>query len=319
MPKPVILLLFFFFLALSVFAACTGDDGDGRGDDDDDNNDDDTGDDDSGDDDDQNQPPTIDHTPLGDQGAGFGAYTVNATIQDDGAVEGATCRYRFNYAGDFVPLVMTGNGDLFTATIPEQQDVGLMEYYLSATDDEDATSTLPADAPDTVFAFRVLPAMEIIDDDGTAEDAIRGVSVGCQVLLEVTPVVYPVRLARVQFYVFPDPVSIGKSFRANVYANPGGAGPAHENLMFTTDAFTVAQTGDFIELDLSTADADFESGSFFIGIENLDIKGPWIGLDTSGDYLGASWYYDAGSDSFFNLADTEYAFNVMIRTIVILP
>ena len=319
-PMQRSLLLAFVLGCFLALASACGHGGGGGGDDsgDDAQGDDDQGDDDQGDDDTGDQPPVIVHTPLGDQAVGFGDYPIVATITDDGSVASATCYYRHNGVGDYAPLTMTASGDTYTATIPAQ-DVGLVEYYLSATDNDSLTATLPADAPTTVFSFKVLAAMEIASDDGVAEDATRRNSANSQILLDMTPVVYPVKMGKMRFFIYDDAESLGKNCRAVLYADPAGTGPSAANLLWTSEAFTIDAVGDFIEVDAGASGAEFTSGSFLVGIENLDEKGPWIGLDESSAYLGKSWYYDATAGEYVNLSATPFAFNLMIRAVVILP
>ena len=293
----------------------------GGGRDDDASSDDDQGDDagdDQGDDDTGGQPPVIVHTPLGDQAAGFGDYPIVATITDDGSVASATCYWRYNGTGDYASLTMTADGDTYTATIPAQES-GLVEYYLSATDNDALTATAPADAPTAVYSFKVFPAMEIASDDGSAEDATRRINVNSQILLDMTPVVYPIRMGTLRFFVYDDPESLGKACRAVIYEDPSGTGPAAANLIWTSDEFTIDAVGGFVDVDATSSGAEFASGSLLVGIENLDDKGPWIGLDEGSTYGGKSWYFDATAGEYVNLSTTPYAHNLMIRAVVILP
>lgn len=304
-----LLLLFLCFFALS----CT------LGDDDDDTGDDDDDDDDNNDDaDDDDEPPAIEHTPLGDQASGFGDFHVQAVITDDGTIADAACYYRVNSTGDFLLLSMEETADGYSAYIPDQDSV-LIEYYLSATDNSENNALSPDNAPEAVYAFRALPAVEISSDDGTAEDAVRGINVGDQLMLSFVSQVYPARIVKFQFFVHADTESIGKQYRLNFYEDPADAGPATANLLWTSDDFTIQETNTFINVDASNPELQINSGAMIVGIENVSEKGPWVGLDQSSAYNGKSWWYNSATETYTNLSDTEFDFNLMIRAIVILP
>jgi len=310
-----LLLLSVLLISGLLFACALG------GDDDDD--DDDAGDDDSGDDDDDsaNEPPVIEHTPLGDQGEGFGPYRVDADVTDDAEVASASLFYRRTDEADFTEVEMTprGEGACYAADIPDMTAGAGVLYYIQAEDDQGAQAFHPAGAPEELHSFNVLYAFLLTYDDGLAEDAIRGVGAQSQVMVGYVPSVYPVLVGRVEAYINADPINAGKKVRAVVYSDPAGTGPSADNLLFTSDETEVVETDSILKVDVSSGGIQIDAGGFIVGLENTDDRGPWIGLDETTFYTGNSWYYDIGDASYFNLSDTEFAYNAMISVVILIP
>ncbi|MBE9506811.1 MAG: CotH kinase family protein, partial [Chloroflexi bacterium] len=79
------------------------------------------------------------HVPL--QPTASDTVTVTAIITDDGALLTPTLHYSATASG-FVPVPMTNlQKNLYAAPIPPQPDGSLVEYYISASDNDDQTSS----------------------------------------------------------------------------------------------------------------------------------------------------------------------------------
>ena len=82
--------------------------------------------------------------------------TVTALVDDNSAVAAVTLYYRPQGASAYTTLPMSG-GPVYTALIPPQSDGKYVEFYVTASDDEAATRTVPDGAPGTVSAETGLP------------------------------------------------------------------------------------------------------------------------------------------------------------------
>lgn len=70
--------------------------------------------------------------------------TVSADITDNSSITSAEIHYSINN-GSFQTAPMTANGDSWSGIIPAQSDAIGLRYFISATDTDANTSTLPAD------------------------------------------------------------------------------------------------------------------------------------------------------------------------------
>ena len=83
------------------------------------------------------------------------AVTVRTTITDDGAVLTTTLHFSATGSG-FVDVGMTDSGEnLYSAQIAPQPDGVLVEYYITAGDNDGQTSTAPHDYPDILHRYLV--------------------------------------------------------------------------------------------------------------------------------------------------------------------
>jgi len=99
------------------------------------------------------------HTPLGDTEDTAGPYAVDASIVHTSPItdpNAVTLSYKLSTDGSFTTVTM-GNvgGDDYSSSIPGPGVDATMEYYLSVTDDNVVTTTLPAGAPGSVLSFDI--------------------------------------------------------------------------------------------------------------------------------------------------------------------
>ena len=81
-----------------------------------------------------NSAPTIAHRPTGTATADQ-AYTVTATLTDDGGIQSATLRYRQGGATDFSEVALSAGGDTYTGEIPANAVTARgLEYTIRAED-----------------------------------------------------------------------------------------------------------------------------------------------------------------------------------------
>ena len=115
------------------------------------------------------------HAP--DAPAAGGDLTVTATIVDsDGVITQALLWHRTGGGGPFSTVLMTNtSGDSWTATLSPLPGNALVEYYVSAEDDDDAVVTDPFDAPATLYSVWVQgdvePGKVVLFDHAHDQDA----------------------------------------------------------------------------------------------------------------------------------------------------
>jgi len=81
--------------------------------------------------------------------------TISATITDsDGTISSASVFYQVN-GGGFSSLAMGNTGDAYSATIPGGSLGDAVDYYVSATDNDNQTTTNPGDAPSSFYTYNV--------------------------------------------------------------------------------------------------------------------------------------------------------------------
>ena len=100
--------------------------------------------------------PSIDHTPLENTENLTGPYAVNAVISSvNPLVPGSIKLYWGRGVGVISDSVVMTNtsGNNYTANIPGNGTNAVYNYYLSATDNQGFTSTLPGGAPANYFTF----------------------------------------------------------------------------------------------------------------------------------------------------------------------
>ena len=85
------------------------------------------------------------------------AVTVYSTITDnDGTITSASVFYQVN-GGGFGSVAMSNTGDEYTGTIPAGSNGDVVDYYVSATDNDAQTTTNPSDAPTSFYTYNVAP------------------------------------------------------------------------------------------------------------------------------------------------------------------
>jgi len=88
------------------------------------------------------------------------AVTVYADITDsDGTIVSADVFYQINGGGFTSVSMALDAGDTYTGTIPGSVDGTVIDYYVSATDDEPLTTTNPSDAPVGFYSYTVAPEL----------------------------------------------------------------------------------------------------------------------------------------------------------------
>lgn len=103
---------------------------------------------------------SIVHAPLGDTEDTAGPYAVTCTITDRVPLDPTELSLYWRVVGGpgFIETALSAQGgDVYAAEIPGQAAGTDLEYFLSAHDSLDITSSLPADAPASLFAFHVGP------------------------------------------------------------------------------------------------------------------------------------------------------------------
>ncbi|MEL6824028.1 MAG: hypothetical protein AAFP70_19905, partial [Calditrichota bacterium] len=103
--------------------------------------------------------------------------TISADIFDNTTLTSAQVHYSID-EGAFQTVPMTANGDSWSGTIPAQSDASGLRYFISATDTDANTSTLPEDTTritGSIFRYIVrdngLFIADIQDTKGYADDA----------------------------------------------------------------------------------------------------------------------------------------------------
>ena len=105
--------------------------------------------------------PQITHTPLSDSENPSGPYSVLATIVAGGSPLNLsklkTYWGRTGVFTDSITMTTTGNPNEYRALIPGNGQPATYRYYISATDNANATATHPSNAPTSYHTFRVGP------------------------------------------------------------------------------------------------------------------------------------------------------------------
>jgi len=100
------------------------------------------------------------------------AVTVYGTITDnDGTITSALVFYQVN-GGGFSSVAMGNTGDLYSAALPAGSLGDVVDYYVSATDNDFLTTTLPFDAPTGFFSYTV--ANEVITPIASIQTDVPG-------------------------------------------------------------------------------------------------------------------------------------------------
>jgi len=116
-----------------------------------------------------NQPPSIGgvaHAPY--VPTATEPVTVTATVVDDVALTSVSLAYQVNGGGFTTVPMSVVSGDVYGATIPAQADLAMVEYYVTATDDQSETST---GATYSYTVYNTFPcgdiaAMRVLDENG---------------------------------------------------------------------------------------------------------------------------------------------------------
>ncbi|MFA7330692.1 MAG: lamin tail domain-containing protein [Candidatus Delongbacteria bacterium] len=108
-----------------------------------------------------NQPPSIGgvahapHVPTSTE-----PVTVTATVVDDVTVTSVSLFYQVNGGGYLSVPMSVVSGDLYGASLPAQADLAVVDYYVTATDDQAETST---GATYSYTVYDVFPCANIAD------------------------------------------------------------------------------------------------------------------------------------------------------------
>jgi hypothetical protein len=81
-----------------------------------------------------------------------GPYTIRARVIDASGVDEAWLYYRLN-GGGWIPVLMTAQGDQYTASLPGYPPGIQIDFYLRAQDGVGISSTSPANAPAGFYTF----------------------------------------------------------------------------------------------------------------------------------------------------------------------
>jgi len=86
------------------------------------------------------------------------AVTIYADITDsDGTLSATDIYYQVDGGGYSTAAMTLDTGDTYTGTIPGSPDGSVVDYYVSATDNDAQTATNPSDAPVSFYTYSVAP------------------------------------------------------------------------------------------------------------------------------------------------------------------
>jgi Lamin Tail Domain len=109
-----------------------------------------------------NMPPAIQDTqrspsvPLANE-----SVDITAVVTDEFGVGAVQLHYRID-GGEFAPVEMTDEGEnLYRATIPAQPATSEVQYYVTAIDTDDETSSDPRFAPTSNYSYTVLEVPDV--------------------------------------------------------------------------------------------------------------------------------------------------------------
>lgn len=86
------------------------------------------------------------------------AVTVYADATDnDGTISSVSIYYQVDGGGFSAVSMALDTGDTYVGTIPGAADGSVVDYYVSATDDDTQTTTNPSDAPTSYYTYSVAP------------------------------------------------------------------------------------------------------------------------------------------------------------------
>ena len=120
-------------------------------------------------------PPSIIHQPLPDVTQQTQGYVVDVEVSSYYALDYNNMKIFWNTTGggsfNQEPLIPISAGvpTLFTGVIPEQNPGTYVFYYLWVRDIEGREVSLPSNAPNTLFSFRIGPQTLIFFDDAEAD------------------------------------------------------------------------------------------------------------------------------------------------------
>lgn len=106
------------------------------------------------------------HTPLVDTTDALACRTVRARAVSVGTVTSVSLVWRNSDSNAVtVPMTPTGNPNEYSATIPANPFGTLVSYYVTASDSQGRTSTLPPDAPATLYSYTTVAVNRTFFDD----------------------------------------------------------------------------------------------------------------------------------------------------------
>jgi hypothetical protein len=77
---------------------------------------------------------------------------ITAKVVSNSGISAVKLFYRYN-SGSFTELAMMGSGGSYVATIPALHNTGVVEYYISATNNSSLVTLSPFDAPDKTYHY----------------------------------------------------------------------------------------------------------------------------------------------------------------------
>ena len=103
-------------------------------------------------------PPNISDVSRDPAIVGFGQpVTITATIEDpDGTVANAMLNYNINSSTSGSVAMTNSSGDTWTATLPAQNDSSVVDFYITAEDNQGNVSTNPSDTTRNKYFYLVL-------------------------------------------------------------------------------------------------------------------------------------------------------------------
>lgn len=189
-----------------------------------------------------------------------------------------------------------------------------------------------AECPDVRGHIKLNDPVELVYDDGYAEDYGDLGSIDSFLAVQFTPRDYPAQLKTARFYVWDKTTY---PFELNIWDDNGYAGIPGTPLTtpFTVDPVVSSSETDevaWFDIDLSDRNIIIDSGSFYIGWRQLEEgKLNQVGFDNTGTLHQRTWAF-LPSFGWFNLHDycqfcsilPDYCYfcgNIMIRAIMSEP
>lgn len=147
--------------------------------------------------------------------------------------------------------------------------------------------------------------IELIYDDGSFEDGLFGPQ-NSALTVEFEPPSYPAFVKTIKVNLANN--DIGNQLSAFILES---------SVLFEV---VIPAMNDWVQItpDWSTVSSNgVVNQSFDVGISFLVDNGPFVLADTNSTYSGRSWYRDP-TGNWFQLHETGYSYNLMIRTVVVL-
>jgi len=202
---------------------------------------------------------------------------------------------------------------------------------------EAALQCLDAECPQAKGMLRLNEPIDLIYDDGSAQDYGTLGSTNSYLAVQFTPTSYPAQLKTARFYVWD---TTTYPFELHVWDDDGSYGAPKTDLItpFTVDPVVPSLSAPdpnvaWFDVDLTEHEIIINSGDFYIGWRQLEEgKLNQVGFDTTGTLYARTWGYLPPPYGFgwFNLDEycqwcdwlpsyCDYCGNIMIRAITVEP